>query len=1075
MARKGRKILKWFSWIFMGFMLFMALITLIFYLFRGRIKDEAVNYFNNIQEGELQVGKISFIPLMDFPDVTLKVKEVQYLGAPDSLTGGVGSTILMLEGFSVSLDLFALIKGEYRFSGIEMDGGIVRLKFYKDGATNFEKALGNLLESDESSSDTISSPVRLDLERVGIKNLILSFENELLNTSAGLQINQLLTGLSYYPEIIRSTVDLDLTVNTLSSDYYSFNNPRELRFHGGVLYDQPGEILTIDPSSLSLKQTEMEVWGSYNLGEEAFADITFRARNSGLELLNFLLNGVLDLDDLEQTGSGSIYLSGTVKGSFGKELPDIKVNFGASGLGFRIKEINKSIENISFTGFLNNGKKADYSEAVAIINRLHAELPDGELNGSLMLENLLEPKIDLSLDASASLEGLEKMLADSIITELKGSLKLSADMKGQVNIKQNTFLSDSSRLNLTFSGLSCQLPGRKINNLNGRLWLKGRELGLDNFEIQTDSMSVLLNARTSNVVTALLGYNEAVAGDLQLSSAALSLAEITGDTTYLEEPWGIIKGLDLKCSFSSGEHLLSSLGEKGIPDHLRLTVQNLSGEIRGTEPLKNFSGELKLEGENIFLERFKGDIGTTSLGLTAGIENFTSLYDGDTLHPVIVNINMNSDCIFAKDVLCYDGEFMLPQSYIKDRFDRFSLSANLVFPEGTFADSIIDPDFSVALRDIHFNWSAYPYEVSELNLDARRNRDHLAVERLEGKIGKSQIRLEGFVDNFLDSLTTSMKGEFTLSSEVIDLDEILNVYYSIDEEEPVTASSIVTTGEEEESFFAGLSHYSYPDIHFNLALRKILYETAIMSNLKGQLHISDTRVFELDSLSLNSSSGGSLLFNGQFSVFDPKMYILGASVDIRNFDIKDINLDMEYDDRHYSLQENFAGIVSVKGLTELYITPEMSLDMGGSTAFLNLSVKDGQIKNFAPLHELARYFGNKDLDDVRFAELNNNFTLLDGRVYIPNTSIGSTIGQIIIEGEHGFDNTYDYRLRLPPELVKGAAWSAMTYREGKDRDGKDEIQNETSGRFLIVNIIGNGDDIDIKVGDKNEDRKDKGK
>ena len=110
------------------------------------------------------------------------------------------------------------------------------------------------------------------------------------------------------------------------------------------MYDQPGEILTIDPSSLSLKQTEMEVWGSYNLGEEAFADITFRARNSGLELLNFLLNGVLDLDDLEQTGSGSIYLSGTVKGSFGKELPDIKVNFGASGLGFRIKEINKSIE-----------------------------------------------------------------------------------------------------------------------------------------------------------------------------------------------------------------------------------------------------------------------------------------------------------------------------------------------------------------------------------------------------------------------------------------------------------------------------------------------------------------------------------------------------------------------------------------------------------------------------------------------------------------------------------------------------------------------------------------------------------
>jgi len=422
----------------------------------------------------------------------------------------------------------------------------------------------------------------------------------------------------------------------------------------------------------------------------------------------------------------------------------------------------------------------------------------------------------------------------------------------------------------------------------------------------------------------------------------------------------------------------------------------------------------------------------------------------------------------------WDGEFLLSQDYRNDHIDRFLFDGKVSFPPGTFCREHFDPDMDLFINKLNFNWSAYPFEVSDLNMSAVRTGSHLVIDHFKGNVGNSMISLSGFLDNFTDSLLSSMKGRLVLNSELIDLDEILKIYYASDTVN-ISESSVEaeTVPAEDSSFFSSLSSYSYPELQLQLGIEKIRYETAIMDNLNGKVEISPSKVFKIDSLSLVSASGGNLFFNGEFSVLNPDMYILGAKLELNNFNIKDLNLNMEYDSVPFSMKDNFAGILSVKGLAEICFTPDMSLNLEKSTAFLNVLIKDGEIMKFAPMHELARYFGNKDLDDVRFAELRSNFTLIDGRVYIPLTSIGSTIGQILVEGEHGFDNTYSYILRVPPYLVKGAAWSAMTYREGKETEGENMMMNAASGKYVVVTIKGDGDDIKVKVGDKKEEKVEK--
>ncbi|MFZ5940491.1 MAG: hypothetical protein ACOYXB_07950 [Bacteroidota bacterium] len=1068
MAQIVKKIFRIAGWIIAGFLALMLLVTLLFYLFRGRIKNEAVDYFNSMQQGELQVGQISFVPFLHFPDIMLKVKEVQYIGVPDSLSPVSGSTIMMIEGFGLSLDLKALLKGEYRFAAIDVESGVIRLKIYEDGSTNLERALGDLLSSEADSSATGTGTMKLDLERVSFRNLLISVDNDLLQSTAGFRINQLRANLSYYPEMIRASLDLDLNLNELSSDYYSFDNPRNLLFHGGVSYNPVLKKIEVEPSSLRLKQTELEVWGTYETGTSAMADITFRAKNSGLDLLNFLLNGVLDLDEIEQTGSGSIYLSGTVRGSIGRELPDIKVNFGADGLGFRIKAIDKKVEDISFMGYINNGRKPDLSEAVVVIDRLKARLPGGELSGKMMVQNLLNPEVDIQLNASAELAGMEKMLSDSILSELGGRADIKARLFGKILPESGEFLSPESHLDLRLADLNFRLPDREPVYMDGALLLKGKDLFLDSLILKTGNTDLFLDADFSGLVTAALGYRDQVKGSLRIHAGKLKLADLTGDSTWNSEPYGELTGLSLNCNLITGLNAREKILETGLPDYLQLLISEFSGEMKGMAPLKDFSGELRMGGQDVSIEKLKGRLGNTNIQISAAVRNFQALYNDDTLSPVDFSLSLKSESLLLSDLLTYDGEFMLSDSYAADRMDRFNANFQVVLPPGTFQKETFDPDLDLSIKNLHFCWSAYPFEVAGMDLRAERKGDRLIIDQMKGKVGQSDINISGYVDNFLDSLTTAMKGQLRLRSDMISLDEILEVYYSGEEEPEADAPAIAE--EDNGSFFSRLSRYNYPQISLDLNVGTIVYEMASLKDLKGRLKVSPSRVFTMDSLSLVSISGGTLFFNGQFSVIDPERYVLGASMEVNNFNIKDLKLDMEYDERHYSLQDNFAGVLTVKGLAEFFITPEMSLDLAGSTAFLNVIIRDGEVKNFAPLHELAKYFGNKDLDDVRFAELRNNFTLVDGRVYIPKTSIGSTIGQIVIEGEHGFDNTYDYLLRLPSNLVKGAAWSAMTYREGKQKEGTDEMQNATSGKFVVVTIKGNGEETDIRMGDKREDK-----
>lgn len=80
---------------------------------------------------------------------------------------------------------------------------------------------------------------------------------------------------------------------------------------------------------------------------------------------------------------------------------------------------------------------------------------------------------------------------------------------------------------------------------------------------------------------------------------------------------------------------------------------------------------------------------------------------------------------------------------------------------------------------------------------------------------------------------------------------------------------------------------------------------------------------------------------------------------------------------------------------------------------ITMRITDGELNNFAPMHKLSNLLKEKDLYNIRFSELTNDFVIKDNAIIIPEMKIHSSVSNISISGTHTFDNYLDYKLAVP--------------------------------------------------------------
>jgi hypothetical protein len=1064
MKRIAGNIIKWLLRILAGVIALLAVIVIVFYLFRGKITDRGLDYLNSTQPGEVAISKLNLRPFLNFPDVSLKLKDFQYS------TGMSGSEndslpIIRMSSVYVSLDIIQLIRGEYQVAKIRFDEGIINYIVESDSVSNLEKALGIRFsegpEADSPESDSLF--LYLDLESLSVQNLVMNYRDIPGKTSASVKVHGIDAGFSYHPDLITAELMMHTEITAAIFDEIILEKPRDFSFSSSLSFDQLKQRLLLEKSMLDFGYALFELDGSVEFREERM-DMQFSARNSGIELLNFLLTGVLDMNAIEQIGEGQISIDGSIAGSFDDRIPEAKMNFSASNMGFRVHAIQESITDIGFEGSASTGAPKDFSEAEIRISDFHVSFPEGSVDASIVIKNLVKPEFYLEMDGETELSIIEEVIDNKDIQNMSGRIQFAGNLTGTVDKTSEIFMENTGLLEICMDNVGFSLPDNKIERLNGTLYLEEKRFGFRELTVSVDSNDLRVDEGwVDQLLPYFMGYKGEISTMLIAGAEELFPEKLTGDTLFSEPIRDLSFKMELK---TTGSAIDAALKEETLPEG-DLAIHDFHISVPGYSDLSSVNLELQLGRENITFSKVNGLIGESDFNFSGEVENYNAYMEKDSSALVKVTFNMGSNTILLKDLFTFNDQFeILPAAFSEEEIFDFIFKGKVESTVGELINNSNIPNFDFVCEELQWDLKNYAQSFRDFEMEIGFLDGLLTVNKFSGIVGESNFNIRASMAHLFDTAGI-IAGSIDLRSDLLDLDQLMS--YSLLEN---TAADTLETAMADTVGLPspGLAGFDFPDLELQLDLHEIRYAENVIRYVNGKIDLKPYKIVYFDKFGLQSETGGSMVLDGQFNVSDPALYMLSAKIDIDTVNVSDFNLQFSMGDSIYSLEDNFNGTLSTDGIAELFINPDFTIDLDNSTAMFNVVLTNGRIKNFAPLHEIGKYTGSKDLDNVKFGELRNgrSFSLVGGVVNVPLMSIESTLGLILIEGEQGLGGDFLYLARVPTKLIRGTARNIFSGQQSKDPEEEEEIQRMEAQKFARITVFSDGEEVEVKMGDKRD-------
>jgi hypothetical protein len=281
---------------------------------------------------------------------------------------------------------------------------------------------------------------------------------------------------------------------------------------------------------------------------------------------------------------------------------------------------------------------------------------------------------------------------------------------------------------------------------------------------------------------------------------------------------------------------------------------------------------------------------------------------------------------------------------------------------------------------------------------------YVELSKFDSKIGKSDIKADGRIDNLLQYMFKDqlLKGNFTMTSSMLDLNEFM----TSDEAAPTASQPAQPAAES-----SVIEVPSNIDFVLSSTIGKLLYDKMVMSDVKGQLVVRESRI-EMKDMRMNMLGGNMAITNSFYDTKNPKVPKIAFNLDINGFNIP----------QTYEMFNTVKQLAPVAKYTQgaFSTTLKLASDLDGKMSPIlstlagegDLYTKAVTIIGFEPLSKLADELKMEKFKKLDLQDLKLHYLFKDGKV---NTSefpfkSGSVAG--FIKGATGFDQSIDYKMNF---------------------------------------------------------------
>ena len=144
----------------------------------------------------------------------------------------------------------------------------------------------------------------------------------------------------------------------------------------------------------------------------------------------------------------------------------------------------------------------------------------------------------------------------------------------------------------------------------------------------------------------------------------------------------------------------------------------------------------------------------------------------------------------------------------------------------------------------------------------------------------------------------------------------------------------------------------------------------------------------------------------------PEGYTLQGALNGDGAGMKTLFTRLNNFDQDFLTDKNIDGKLNFTSTLELHFDKNYHLLLPRLRMTTTLKLADGNLLNFAPMQALSKFVDAGELRNLRFSELNNRIDISESRISIPNMAINTNAAAFNISGEHLFDNSYIYYVKL---------------------------------------------------------------
>jgi hypothetical protein len=249
---------------------------------------------------------------------------------------------------------------------------------------------------------------------------------------------------------------------------------------------------------------------------------------------------------------------------------------------------------------------------------------------------------------------------------------------------------------------------------------------------------------------------------------------------------------------------------------------------------------------------------------------------------------------------------------------------------------------------------------------------------------------------------------------------------------------------------------SYVNLDINYRIDTLSYKAFYARDISGTLAVRP-KIMNFQSFTMNSQEG--LVKGNGLIVQNPdKTFVGRGSYAVAGVNVNKSFITFNNFGQDFLKAENLAGSLSGNISLVIQVDSLLNPDLGSVVAEGKFIITEGALINFDPVKALSSFIELSELEKIKFEKLENEFFIRNNIFYLPAMDIKSSAANLTVNGEHSFDNKYQYHVKmLLSEILSKKARKRRTYAEEFG-----EVQDDGLGRTSVfLKIDGLGDEVKV--------------